>query len=53
MKPSKYTTRESPGYPNTTYAQENNLTSNLIRMIEAFKKKINKSLKYKKIQSNR
>ena len=40
----------SPGYPNTTKAQENDLKSNLIKMIEAFKEEMNKSLK--EIQEN-
>jgi hypothetical protein len=34
-----YTTTGIPGYPNTTGAQENDLKSNLIKMIEAFKRK--------------
>jgi hypothetical protein len=40
----------SPGYPNTTEAQENGLKSNRIRMAEAFKEEMNKSLK--EIQEN-
>lgn len=40
----------SPGYPNTTQAQENDLKSNLIKMTEAFKEQMNKSLK--EIQEN-
>jgi predicted double-glycine peptidase len=45
-----YPTTTSPGYPNTTEAQENDLKSNLIKMIEAIKEEINKSLE--KIQEN-
>jgi hypothetical protein len=47
MTPSEhsYPTTASPGYPNTTGAQENDLKSNLIKMTEAFKEMMNKSLK--------
>jgi hypothetical protein len=47
MTPPKhsYPTTESPEHPNTTKTQENNLKSNLIKRIKAFKKEINKSLK--------
>ena len=47
MTPSEhsYPTTASPGYPNTTEAQENDLKSNLIKMTEAFKEMMNKSLK--------
>jgi hypothetical protein len=42
------------GYPNTIEAQENDLKSNLIKMIEAFKEGMNKSFKKsRKLQSNR
>jgi hypothetical protein len=48
-----YGTIASSGYPTITQAQENDLKSNLIKIIDAFKEEINKSLKnYKKIQSN-
>jgi hypothetical protein len=40
-----YTTIASPGYHNTNKAQENDLKSNLIMMIESFREKMNKSLK--------
>ena len=33
-----------PGYPNETEAQEEDLKSNLIRTIEAFKEEMNKFL---------
>jgi hypothetical protein len=47
MTPSEYSypTTASPGYPDTTETQENHLKSNLIKMIEAFKEEMNKSLK--------
>jgi hypothetical protein len=49
-----YPTTASPGYPNTTKTQENNLKFNLKMMIEVFKEEMNKSYKkYRKIQSNR
>ena len=43
MTPSEhiYLTIESPGYPNTTKAQENDIKFNLIKMIEPFKEDIN------------
>ena len=40
----------SPGYPNTHEKQDNDLKSHLMKMIEAFKKNINNSLK--EIQEN-
>ena len=40
-----YHTTAGTGNPNTTKAQENDLKSNLIKMIEAFKEEVNKSLK--------
>ena len=43
-------TAASPGYPNTTITEEDDLKSNFITMIEAFKEEINKSLK--EIQEN-
>ena len=43
-KPS-YLATTNPGYPNETEAQEDNLKSNLIKMLEAFKEDMNKSLK--------
>jgi BMFP domain-containing protein YqiC len=47
MRPSEfsYSTTASPGYPNINKAQENDLKSNLIKMIETFKGEMNKSLK--------
>ena len=47
MTPPKqsFSTTESPGCPNTTETQENNHKSNLIKIIEAFKQEMNKSLK--------
>ena len=47
MTPSEhsYPFTSSPGYPNTTKAQENGLKVNLIKIIEAFKEEMNKSLK--------
>ena len=36
-------TAANPGYPNTPEAQENELKSNFIKMIDGFKEKINKS----------
>jgi hypothetical protein len=47
MTPSKhsYPTTASLRYPNTAEAQENDIKSNLIKMIEAFKDEINKPLK--------
>jgi hypothetical protein len=52
MTPPKhsYSTTASPGYPNTTETQENYLKSNIIKMIEAFKEKMNNSLQ--EIQEN-
>ena len=52
MAPSEhsYPTTPSPGYPNTTKTQENDLKSNLIKMIEAFKEESNKYLN--EIQEN-
>ena len=40
-----YPMTASPGYPNTVEAQENDLKSNLRKMIVAFKGEMNKSLK--------
>lgn len=47
MTPSdlRYSTTARPGYSNTAKAQENDLKSNLMRTKEAFKEKMNKSLK--------
>jgi hypothetical protein len=39
-----YPTTASPMYPNTHEEQENDLKSNLIKMAEAFKEDIKKSL---------
>ena len=52
MAPSepRYASTAKPGYPNKTKAQEEDLKSNLIMMIEVFKEKMNKSLK--EIQEN-
>jgi hypothetical protein len=44
-----YPTTASPRYTNRTAAQENDLKSNLIKMIEAFNEEINKTLKHRKI----
>ena len=46
MTPSEYSypTTASPGYPNTTKTQEDDLKPNRIKMAEAFKGKMNKSL---------
>nr|AAL79523.1 age-related protein [Mus musculus] len=41
----RYPSTANPGYPNTTRAQENDLKSNLIKMIETFREEANKSLK--------
>lgn len=38
-----YTTTASPGYPNTTEAEENDVKANLIKIIETFKEEMNKS----------
>jgi hypothetical protein len=40
-----YLTTKSPEYSNTAEALENNIKSNLTKMIEDFKEEINKSLK--------
>ena len=48
-----YPTTASPGYPNPVKALEDDLKSNLVKGIEAFKEDMNKSLKkYRTIQSN-
>jgi len=39
---NSYSTTARLGYPNTTEAEENDLKSNLIKMIEAFKEEMNK-----------
>ena len=44
-----YPARTSPGYPNKTEAQENDLKLNPVKMIEAFREEISK---YKEIQQN-
>ena len=44
LEPSSPTTA-NPGYPNENEAQENGLKFNFIKMIEAFKEEMNKSLK--------
>ena len=41
----RYPFTDNPGYPNTTRAQENDLKSNLIKMIETFREEANISLK--------
>lgn len=38
-------TTTNPGYPNTTETKESILKSDLIKMVEAFKEEVNKSLK--------
>lgn len=47
MTPSKpsYGTTASPGYSNIAEEQENYLKPNLMKMVDAFKEKINKSHK--------
>jgi gas vesicle protein len=52
MTPSKHSfpSTPSPGYPNTNTTQENDLKSNLLKMIEPFQEQLNKSLK--EIQEN-
>jgi hypothetical protein len=45
---ASYPTTASPGYPNTTEAQENGLKYNLIKILEAFKEEINMFLKTNK-----
>jgi hypothetical protein len=37
-------TTASPGYPNTLEAQENDPKPNIMKMTDAFRKEINKSL---------
>jgi hypothetical protein len=53
MTPSEYSypTIASPGYPNTSESQGNDLKFSLIKMIEVFKEEMNKSLE--EIQLNR
>jgi hypothetical protein len=46
---SQKPTTASPSYPNTPEAKENDLKSNLMKMIEAFKEEMNK---YKEILKN-
>lgn len=46
----KYPIIANPGYPNTTKEQGNDLKSNLVKMIEAFKEEMYKS--FKEIQEN-
>jgi hypothetical protein len=46
-----YPATASPGYPNKIEVQEDDLKSNLAKMIEPFEKEMNKSLR--KIQENR
>jgi hypothetical protein len=38
-----YPTTECPGYPNTSEARENVIKPNLLKMIDVFKKEINKA----------
>lgn len=45
-----YPTTTNSGYPNSTKEQENNIKSNLIKIIEVFKEETYKSLK--EIQEN-
>jgi hypothetical protein len=50
----RYPIKASPGYPSTNETQENDLKYNLIKMIEAIKRKqINPLRTYRKIQLNR
>jgi hypothetical protein len=55
VRPSEhsYPTTASLRYPNTTEMQENDLKSNLKKMIRAFKEETNSLKKYRKIQLNR
>ena len=46
-----YPATASPGYSNIAEVQENDFKSNLLKMIEAFKEEISKSLK--EIQENK
>lgn len=41
----RYSVTANPGYPNIAGGQESSLKSNLMKKIEAFKEKNNKSLK--------
>lgn len=41
----RYHFTASPGYPDTSKTQENDHKINVVRMIEAFKLEMNKSLK--------
>ena len=41
----RYPTTTSPRYPNTAKAYKKDLKPNITKMVEAFKEKINKSLK--------
>jgi hypothetical protein len=53
MKPSEhsYPTTKSPGYPSKIKAEGNDLKTNVIKIIEAFKEEMNKSPK--EIQENK
>jgi hypothetical protein len=42
----RYPTTTSNGYTNTTKAQEDNLKTNVLKMIEDFKEEMNESLKH-------
>lgn len=55
MTPSKpsYGTIANPGYSNIAEGQENYLKSNLMKMIDTFKEKINKSHKETRENANR
>lgn len=54
LSEQSYSNTTSPGYPNINEAQENDLKSNLIKITDAFKEAVNKSLKkYRKIQLDR
>lgn len=46
MAPQEHScaTTANPGYPNTPESQENDLTSNLLTMIETFNEEMNKFL---------
>jgi hypothetical protein len=51
---SSQLTTASSGYSNAAEIQVNDLKTNFMKMIEAFKEEMNKSInKYRKIQSNR
>jgi hypothetical protein len=50
---ASYPSTASTACPNTNEAQEDDFKPNLIKMLKAFKEKMNPLKKYRKIQSNR